>query len=248
KSTASLRHFFPSKFSGKLLLLPLAQDSKRHFRSVWKGLQQLSQLARLKQNLVVQHFEDVVLLNAGSRSGTVRLDIIDNQPEAFRQAKLITHDCWYLRCVHTEIRDGNLRTVLMMTWHSRPTRRTRRLWRLRRRRRWVRECCDRQQRDDCDGEYGFHFYWLLFLIIELKLESARFPRWDRRRGGMHPFPDCANARFVVCCSERAVAVVLSHRQNATLHCGRYKRGSCRRQERTCWERLIARPRAEPVVF
>src|SRR5262249_28095508 len=56
------------------------------------------------------------------------------------------------------------------------------------------------------------------------------------------------ARFVVCCSERAAAVVLSHRQNATLHRGRYKRGSCRRQERTCWETLIARPRAEPLVF
>src|SRR4029450_8261153 len=116
------------------------------------------QLARLDQNLVVQHFEDVVLLNAGSRSGTVRLDIIDNQPEAFRQAKLITHDRWYLRCVHTEIRDRNLRTSLVMTWHSRPMRRTRRLWWLWRLWRRLCECCNRQQRDECDSEYGFYFH------------------------------------------------------------------------------------------
>jgi len=32
----------------------------------------------------------------------------------------------------------------------------------------------------------------------------------------HLFPDCATARFVVCCSERAAAVVLSREQNATL--------------------------------
>ena len=65
---------------------------------------------------------------------------------------------------------------------------------------------------------------------------------------MHPFPDCATARFVVCCSERVAAVVLSRRQNAILRRGRYKRGSSRRQERTCWEMLIVPSRAEPVVF
>src|SRR5882724_5076509 len=158
KGTASLRHFFPGKISGELLLLSLAQDGERHFRSFWESLQKLSQLARLDQNLVVQHFEDVVLLNASSSSGAVRLYIIDNQPEAFRQTKLVTHDSWHLRCVYTEISDRNLRTFLAMIWHSR---RTRRLRRLRRRRRCLRECCDRQQRDDCDGEYGFHFHSLL---------------------------------------------------------------------------------------
>src|SRR5882724_119712 len=132
KSTASLRHFFPGKFSGELLLLSLAQDGERHFRSFGESLQKLSQLARLDQNLVVQHFKDVVLLNASSSSGAVRLYIIDHQPEAFGQTKLVTHDSWHLRCVHTEIGDRNLRTFLVMIWHSGWMRRTRRLWRRRR--------------------------------------------------------------------------------------------------------------------
>src|SRR4029077_20974826 len=155
KRTASLGHFFPGKFSGELLLLSLAQDGKRHLRSFGKSLQKLSQLARLDQNLVVQHFEDVVLLNASSGSGAVRLYIIDNQPEAFRQTKLVTHDSRHLRCVHTQIGDRNLRTFLVMiwhSWHSGRMRRTRRLWRLWRRGRCLCGCCDRQQRDDCDGE------------------------------------------------------------------------------------------------
>src|SRR5882724_2942340 len=150
EGTASLWHFFPGKFSGKLLLLSFAQDGERHFRSFWESLQKLSQLARLDQNLVVQHFEDVVLLNASSSSGAVRLYIIDNQPEAFRQTKLVTHDSWHLRCVYTEIGDRNLRTFLVMIWHSghsghyRRMRRTRRLWRLCRRRRCLCECCNRR--------------------------------------------------------------------------------------------------------
>src|SRR6476659_5454666 len=137
EGTASLRHFFPDKFSGELLLLSLAQDGKRHFRSLGETLQELSQLARLDQNLVIQHFQDVVLLNASSSSGAIRLYIIDNQPEAFRQTKLVTHDSWHLRCVSTEISDRNLRPFFVMTghsrlvmsWHSWWVRRLRRLWR-----------------------------------------------------------------------------------------------------------------------
>jgi len=65
---------------------------------------------------------------------------------------------------------------------------------------------------------------------------------------MRPFPDCATARFVVCCSERAAAVVLSREQNAILRRECCKRRLSRRQARTRWERLIARPQVEPVVF
>src|SRR6476659_1074392 len=144
EGTASLGHFFPGKFSGELLLLSLAQDGKRHFRSLGETLQELSQLARLDQNLVIQHFEDVVLLNSSSSSGAVRLYIIDNQPDAFRQAQLIAHHSWHLRCVDTEIGDGNSGPFFIMTWHSRRMRRTRWLWRLWRRRRCLCECCDRQ--------------------------------------------------------------------------------------------------------
>src|SRR4029077_4182978 len=53
EGTASLRHFFPDKFSGDLLFLSLAQDSQRCFRFFGESLQQLSQLTRLDQNLVV---------------------------------------------------------------------------------------------------------------------------------------------------------------------------------------------------
>ena len=65
---------------------------------------------------------------------------------------------------------------------------------------------------------------------------------------MRPFPDCATARFVVCCSERAAAVVLSREQNAILRREYCKRRLSRRQARTCWEILIAQPQVEPVVF
>src|SRR5436190_14140504 len=119
EGTASLRHFFSGEFSGELLLLSFAQDGERHVRSFGESLQKLSQLARLDQNLVVQHFEDVVLLNASSSSGAVRLDVIDNQSEAFRQAELFAHDSWHLRCVHTEICYRNLGTFFVMSRHSR---------------------------------------------------------------------------------------------------------------------------------
>src|SRR5262249_10160038 len=130
--TASVRDFFLGKFSSELLLLSLAQDGERHFRSFGESLQKLSQLARLDQNLVVQHFEDVILLNASSSRGAVWLNIINNQPKSFRQAKLITHDCWNLRCVHTEISDRKLRTFLVLIWHLRWMGGTRWLWRRRR--------------------------------------------------------------------------------------------------------------------
>ena len=169
ESTASLLHFFLGKFSGELLLLSLAQDGERHFRSFGESLQKFSQLTRLDQNLVVQHFEDVVLLNASGSSGAVRLYIIDNQPEAFRQAKLIAHDSWHLRRVYSEIRDRNLRALFIMTRHSWWMREMGRLWRLWRRRRCLRERCQRQERDECETQYGFHFHGLFFYMLSLML-------------------------------------------------------------------------------
>src|SRR5205085_992993 len=183
KGAASLGHFFLGKFNSQLLLLSLAQDSERYVRSFGEGLQKLSQLARLDQNLVVQHFKDVVLLNSSSSSRTVRLDVIDNQSEAFRQTELFTHDSWHLRCVHPEIRYRDLGTFFVMSWHSwfGWVRRTGRLWRLCRRRRCLCECCNRQQRDDCDGEYGFHFHGLFSircfsLLLVLLLMLVRISR------------------------------------------------------------------------
>jgi len=65
---------------------------------------------------------------------------------------------------------------------------------------------------------------------------------------MPRFQDYAIARFVVCCNEHVAPAVPNGLQNAILRRGRYKQGSCRRQERTCREMLIASPRAEPGVF
>ena len=65
---------------------------------------------------------------------------------------------------------------------------------------------------------------------------------------MHPFPDCATARFVACGSEHVAPVVLSRQQNAILRHERYKRGSSHRQERTCWEIRIVSSQEEPAVF
>src|SRR4030095_3074649 len=58
ESPTSLRHFFPGKFSGELLLLSLAQDGERHFHSFRESLQKLSQLARLDQNFVASQCAD----------------------------------------------------------------------------------------------------------------------------------------------------------------------------------------------
>ena len=65
---------------------------------------------------------------------------------------------------------------------------------------------------------------------------------------MHPFPDCATARFVACGSERVAPVVLSRQQNANLRPERYKRRLSHRQERTCREIWIVSSQAELVVF
>src|SRR5437667_1915098 len=84
KHRMPLRHFLFSEFNDQLLLLPLSKNGEGHFSAFGKSLEELSQLTRLDQNLVVQHFEDVVLLNARSRSGAVRLYVINNQTKAFR--------------------------------------------------------------------------------------------------------------------------------------------------------------------
>ena len=64
---------------------------------------------------------------------------------------------------------------------------------------------------------------------------------------MHPFPDCATARFVACGSERVAPVVLSRQQNAIPRRGCCKRDLSHRQERTCLEVWIVPSQAEPVV-
>src|SRR5262249_56190309 len=83
KQTVSLRHFFLGKFCSKLLFLSLAQDRQRHVGAIGESLQELSQLTRLDQNLVVQHFENVILLNAGRSGGAVLPGLIRQQVHHF---------------------------------------------------------------------------------------------------------------------------------------------------------------------
>src|SRR5437763_16010737 len=109
-----LRDFFFGSFGSELLLLSLAQHGERNFGAVRDGLQELSQLTWLNKNLVIQHFQDVVLLNAGSSRRAVRLDVIDDQPQAFPQSKLITLDSWHLRCLHALVCLRTLRRCVMM--------------------------------------------------------------------------------------------------------------------------------------
>ena len=96
KEMMPLWHFFFGELGSQLLLLSLAQNSERNFRAVRESLKKLSQLTRLNENLVVQHFQNVILLNPTSSGRAVRLNVINNQPEAFSQPELFTHDRWHL--------------------------------------------------------------------------------------------------------------------------------------------------------
>src|SRR5207253_9429904 len=115
----TLWHFFFGKLSGDLLLLALAQDCERHLCAFRESLQQPSQLARFDQNLVVQHLEDVVLLDACRRGRAVRLHIIDDQPKACSQTEQFTDYIRHLRCLYTDICHRDLRRLFVNTWHAR---------------------------------------------------------------------------------------------------------------------------------
>jgi hypothetical protein len=65
---------------------------------------------------------------------------------------------------------------------------------------------------------------------------------------MRPFPDCAIAMFVLCCSERVAPVVLTRQQNAILRRECCKRHCSHRQERTCRETWIVPSPEKPAVF
>src|SRR6266436_3664873 len=79
---------------------------------------------------------------------------------SFAQPALFTHDRWHLRCLHAKVCHWNLGPFLVMTRHSRGTRRLRWLWRSRR---CLRKSCQRQQRDNCNGEYGIYFHGFVLL-------------------------------------------------------------------------------------
>src|SRR6266542_728678 len=155
-----LRHFLFGELDGDLLLLSLAQNRERYIGAFRKGLEELSQLAGLDQNLIVQHLENVVLLNCGLGGWTIGHHIIDHQPKTFGQAKLFAHNTWNWRCLDAEKRHRNFRRSFMATrrcWHTgRGRRRWRRGWRLR-------KSCNRQESDGCNSSDRFYFHGFIWL-------------------------------------------------------------------------------------
>src|SRR5207253_5601274 len=117
--------------------------SERDGLALLKSLKQFSQLTRLEQDLVVQHFENVILLHACSGGWSIGNDIVDDESESFGQAKLVRDHARNRGCFHAEKNDWNFRRIVMSIRRSR--------WDRRRGCRWLREPCDRQKRDDCDN-------------------------------------------------------------------------------------------------
>jgi hypothetical protein len=74
----TLRSFFVFELYGHHLLLALSQKSERHVRAVRESLHELPQIARLDQNLVVEHFENIVLLNARNRCRAIGHNVLDD--------------------------------------------------------------------------------------------------------------------------------------------------------------------------
>src|SRR6266487_4825193 len=65
----SFWHFFFRQLNGYFLLPAFAQDSQRHVRSFRKTAHEFGKLVWIDQDLIVQHFDDVVLLYASGLGG-----------------------------------------------------------------------------------------------------------------------------------------------------------------------------------
>src|SRR4029077_6476352 len=86
-----LWHLLFRQFRGDLLLLAFAQNRQGHGCSILKSLQEFPQLIWIDQDLVVQHFQNIVLLKTSRGRRTVGYHIIDNETESFGQAELFAH-------------------------------------------------------------------------------------------------------------------------------------------------------------
>src|SRR5437762_12261822 len=74
-------------------------------------------LIRLGQDLVVQHFDDVILLNAGSGRRTIRNVIINDQSKTFGEAELLANNSGHIRSFDAEICDRHLgHSLVPLRW------------------------------------------------------------------------------------------------------------------------------------
>ena len=151
---AAPANFFLHQLHADFLLLTFAHNSERDGLALLKSLKQFSQLTRLEQDLVVQHFENVILLNPGRGGRSIGNDIVNDESESFGQTKLVRDHARNRGCFHAEKDDWNFRRVVMSIGRHRSVRRLRRLGWLRWLR-WLRKSCNRQERDSCDGSDGF---------------------------------------------------------------------------------------------
>src|SRR5437660_12731850 len=155
-------HLFLGELHCNLLFLALSQYRERDVRAVGESLQQLSQLAGFNQNLVIQQFKDVVLLNACRGGRTIRHHIFNNQPETFDQPTLFTYDIRNLRRLHAKKRRWHLRRFLVMTGYPWRPMGARRRWRWWWRRRRLGKSHDGQD-DGCNCSDGFCFHGFCLL-------------------------------------------------------------------------------------
>src|SRR5437764_5287518 len=129
---AALGHFLFSQLYADLLLLALAQDSQCDGGPFRKTAHEFGELIRLGQDLVVQHFDDVIRLNAGRGRGTVRNNVIDDQSKTLRQTELFADNSWHFRGFDTEKGDRHfflmpLAIAGRLSWLARRDGRVRRI-------------------------------------------------------------------------------------------------------------------------
>src|SRR5712692_8623935 len=88
----ALRNFLFDKLHTRFLFLSFAQERKRYSRAFRIAAYQFCQLVRLGKNLIVQHFNDVVLLDSRCGGRSVRYDVVNDEAETFGQTQLLTDD------------------------------------------------------------------------------------------------------------------------------------------------------------
>src|SRR5207302_940435 len=147
------------------------------------------QLVRLGQDLVVQHFNDVVLLNPRRGGRSIGYDVVNDESETLGQTELLADDVWHFGSFYAEKCDRYLRHFFM------PIRRPR--WRRgrSRRRRWcLCKSCQGQKCDGCDDCDQFCFHLLLWLrvrignsVVEIHWPDDRY-RSGRRAKEPSPWP------------------------------------------------------------
>ena len=87
----ALADFLLAQLHRDLRLRVLPQDRQGNACPVRVTPNQLRQLIRFHQDLVVKHLDDVVLLHSGGGRWAIWHHVVHHQPEAFRQVQLLAH-------------------------------------------------------------------------------------------------------------------------------------------------------------